>query len=233
MSLFKTRFLPILALACLIAPPAAAREELPSVTDERPQLAPDSGLAVVYADPAADLSVYNRVMLREAHVAFRKNRERELSSRSDSALAVTPEDIERMKNELATEFHAVFRNVLEDGGYPLVDEPAENVLLIRPAIINLEIAAPDTPHSGQTRAHAASAGEMTLYLEIFDSVTGDLIAKALDRQMDSPPSQGFYTWGDTQANRAAADRIIGGWARSLLDALNAAQSAIAATGAAD
>ena len=223
MSVFRTRFLPIVALAFLCALPATAAENLPQVTEDGLHLVPDSRLAVVYADPAADLSVYDSVMLLDAYVAFKKNWEREQRSRSAAAFAVTSKDIERMKNGLATEFHAVFKRVLEEGGYPLVDEPADDVLLVRPAIINLDVAAPNTPHSGQSRIHTTSAGEMTLYLELFDSVTGDLIVKALDRKVDNPARQGFYTWSDTHANRAASERIIGGWAGILLDALNEAK----------
>ncbi len=63
---------------------------------------------------------------------------------------------------------------------------------------------------------------MTLYLELYDSVTGDLIAKALDRKADNAHNQGFYTWANSVTNKAAADRILKGWANILLTGLNEA-----------
>jgi len=63
---------------------------------------------------------------------------------------------------------------------------------------------------------------MTLYIEIYDSVTGDLIAKAMDRQADTS-RRGYYTWANSVTNSAAARRILGGWANILLDALNEAK----------
>jgi hypothetical protein len=116
----------------------------------------------------------------------------------------------------------VFRQTLEDGGYEVVDESAEDVLLVRPAIINLDVNAPDTMRAGRSRSYTSSAGEMTLYIEIYDSVTGDLIAKALDRRADTS-RQGFYTWTNSVTNKSAAKRILKGWADILLDALNEAK----------
>jgi len=130
--------------------------------------------------------------------------------------------IEKIKGNLAKEFQAVFKKTLEDGGYEVVDQAAEDVLLVRPAIINLDVNAPDTMNASRSRSFTSTAGEMTLYIEIYDSVTGDLIAKALDRRMDTSRN-GFYTWTNSVTNSAAAKRILGGWASILLDALNEAK----------
>ena len=95
------------------------------------------------------------------------------------------------------------------------------MLLVRPAIVNLDIAAPQTSRMGRGRSYVDSAGQMTLYIELYDSVTGDMIAKALDRQVDDNRT-GYYTWANSVSNRAAADRILKGWAEILLDALTEA-----------
>jgi hypothetical protein len=59
-------------------------------------------------------------------------------------------------------------------------------------------------------------------VELYDSVTGDLIAKAADRKQDH--DQNFYTWTNSVTNKAAADRILKGWANILLQALNEAKT---------
>ncbi len=64
---------------------------------------------------------------------------------------------------------------------------------------------------------------MTLYIELYDSVTSDLIAKALDCKADRSYDS-FYTWTNSVTNRAAAQRILGGWADIPPNALKEARS---------
>ena len=130
--------------------------------------------------------------------------------------------MEEIKNRTANEFRSVFTQQLQDAGYPVVEKAGEDVLLLRPAIINLDVNAPDTMQPGRSHTYVDSAGEMTLYIELYDSVTGDLIAKAMDRKVDR--SSGYYTWANSATNRAAADRILKGWAEILINALDEAKA---------
>jgi len=211
-----------LVLMLATASAFAKDDELPDITEDGLHRVQDSRMAIVYADPEADLSGYDKVQLLDTYVAFKKNWERDQRSRSASSLQITSKDVEQIKNRTAAEFRTVFTKVLQDGGYPVVEQAADDVLLLRPAIINLDVNAPDTMNAGRSRTYAESAGEMTLYIELYDSVTGDLIAKALDRKADT--STGFYTWTNSATNRAAADRILKGWAEILLTALNEAKA---------
>jgi len=203
-------------------PLQAKKTELPQVTEEGLHLVPDSKLAIVYADPEADLGPYKRVQLIDTYVAFKKNWLRDQRSRSAQPLSVTTKDVERMKEKMAAEFQEVFAEVLEAGGYPVVDEAGEDVLLLRPAIIDLDPNAPDTPRPGRSETYVNSAGEMTLYIELYDSVSGALLAKALDRKADRNAT-GVYTWSTSVSNRQASRRILTDWANVLLDALNDAK----------
>mgnify|MGYP000382108741 CR=1 FL=1 len=217
------RTLVLLALLMLVSTSLQAKkEELPEVTVEGLHRVPDSKLAVVYADPGANLVPYKRVKLLDAYVAFRKNWERDQRRSAVSRTGVSATDIERIKTTMAEEFRAVFTEVLESGGFPVVEETGEDVLLIRPAIVNLDPNAPDLRNAGRSYSYVTSAGEMTLYIELYDSQTGDLLAKAIDRKVDR--DDGFYTWANSVSNKAAADRILKGWANILLDALNEAKN---------
>jgi hypothetical protein len=209
-------------LLTLSTPLSAEKEELPEVTEDGLHRIHGTKMALVYAEPDADLSAYDKVKLLGAYVAFRKNWERDQRTRSAQPLSLTSRDVERIKDNLAKEFQTEFTTVLEEGGYPVVDEAGPDVLLVRPAIINLDVNAPEKMSAGRSRVYADSAGEMTLYVELYDSVTGDLIAKALDRRMDRR-NDGFYTWANSATNKAAAVRILRGWANILLAALNDAR----------
>jgi len=94
------------------------------------------------------------------------------------------------------------------------------VLIIRPAIIDLDVTAPDTRSAGRTRDFAATAGAATLYMELFDSVSGDMIGRAADRSVIRS-SGGRISWTNSVTNTAEARRMFGRWAdqlRTFLDA---------------
>ena len=201
----------------------AKKKELPDVTVDGLHRVPDSKLAVVYAEPGADLAPYKRVQLLEAYVAFKKNWERDQRVRSATSMRVSSKDVEKIKNQLSAEFHEVFKTALTEAGYEITDETAEDVMIVRPAIINLDVNAPDTMAAGRTTTYVSSAGEMTLYIELWDSVSGDIMAKALDPRADNSRA-GMYTWANSATNRAAAQRILKGWANILVEALNEAKS---------
>jgi hypothetical protein len=213
-----------IALTAVSLSLAARKEsELPEFTEDGLQLRQGSKLAIVYAEPGAELSAYRRVQLLDAYVAFKKGWEKEQRRSTTQSTRISSKDIERIRTDLAAGFHEEFSTRLQKAGFPVVDEAGEDVLLVRPAIIDLDVNAPATMSAGNTRTYVASAGEMTLYVELYDSLTGDLIAKALDRRVDSQ-HRAYYTWANRATNRAAADRILQGWADILVNALTAAQT---------
>jgi len=197
-----------------------AKDEPPQTTIEGLERVKDSKLALVYVEPGADFSQYKRIYLVDTYVAFRKNWRRD-QNRTANPHKISSSDMNKMKSELAGMFRDVFTQVLEEGGYELVNERAEDVLIIKPAIINLDITAPDTLSSNDTRTYAESPGEMTLYLELHDSVTDDLIAKAMDLQTER--ETGYFQWQTRVTNRAAANRILTVWANVLKDGLDGAR----------
>jgi hypothetical protein len=215
-----------LTLLFLLLPASlmASEDEWPAVSEDGLHLVPNSRMAAVYVQPGADLAPYSRVMLAEPQVAFRKNWERDLRSQSASKLSTSSRvNTTKIKENLAQEFKSVFTDKLAGSGYEVVTDSGEDVLLILPAIVNLDITAPETSGSGRTNSYVRSAGEMTLYIELYDSVTGDIIAKAVDRQIDRETNQ-MYTWANSATNRAAAERILSGWADILITALNDAKT---------
>ena len=205
--------------------PALAKKSLPAVNDEGMELVKDSDLATVYADPGADLSIYNRIWLQDATVAFKKNWQRD-QNRS-YRLKVRTEDMERIQEDVATLFREVFTEELLDGGYELAEEIGDDVLLVKPAIVDLDVTAPDIQHASRTNSYSESAGEMTLNLELFDSLTGDKIAKATDRKRDY--RRGYVEWRTSVSNRSDARRMMTSWAKALRSALDEAKSATTTT----
>jgi hypothetical protein len=65
---------------------------------------------------------------------------------------------------------------------------------------------------------AACTGNETLYLELFDAATGDIIGRVIDQREDR--DSGFGQRANRVTNKADADRIIRGWAETLRKALD-------------
>lgn len=213
--------LSILALAIASTPALAKKkDELPEYTVEGlKRVENPKNLAIVYAEPGANLSQYNRVYITEPYVAFKKNWQRD-QNRGVST-RVTTKDMDRIKIKVAEIFMEVFTEVLNEGGYELADERAEDVLIVKPAIIDLDVHAPDTMSAGRSQTYTHSAGSMTLYIELYDSETGDLLAKALDAKADR--QNVFMQWQTGPANRQAGKRMMKPWAEALRDGLDRAR----------
>ena len=200
---------------------ALAKDDFPDVTEDGLLRVADTELSLVYAKAGVDLSVYNKVLLLDATIAFKKNWQRD-QNRSYS-FKVSAKDMDRIRAGLAELFKEVFTEKLTEAGYALVTETGEDVLLVRPAIVNLDVLAPETRSTGRGYQLTESAGEMTLYVELYDSVTSDILAKAMDRAADR--NRGSFRWQTQGSNRIAAKKILNSWADTLINGLNEAHAA--------
>lgn len=210
----KRKSLIAIALVALLAgAPAVSADES---TDLFANLTPveGAGVAMAYIDPEADFSVFKRVMILDTYVAFRSGWQRD-QRRGTRGVGVTARDMERIKGDVATLFNEVLADRLQaNDGYEVVTETGDDVLLIRAAIIDLDITAPETSSPGRSRTFTASSGAATLYIELFDSVSGQIVGRAADRQAVRS-SGGWMTWTNRVTNSADARRAFGSWADQL------------------
>ncbi len=170
-----------------------------------------------FVDPGADFGVFTRVSILAPHVAFRSNWQRDQNrGRSRNVRA---SDVERIKEDVAYLFVDVFTEQLEAAGYEVVNYADVDVLVLRPAIIDLDIIAPDVNRAGRNRTYTASTGAATLFLELFDSLTGDLVGRAVDRRT-ARRGGGFATRANRVTNRADARREFRAWADQLISFLD-------------
>ncbi len=174
----------------------------------------------LYVRPGASLAQYNRVAILDCPVAFRKNWERDQNEeRVDPMNRINKKDMDRIKKALSEEFLKIFTRELQDkGGYTVVDTGAEDVLILRPAIINLDVSAPDKMTPGMSTTFTTSALAMTLYLELYDSVTSQILVRFVDA--DGDREGGMMQIANRVTNKAAADRILSRWADRLRKGLD-------------
>lgn len=200
-------------MTLLISPVAVQAEE---GTSSFENLVPvdDAQVAVAFIDPKADFSVFERVMILDTYVSFRSGWERD-QRRGTRGTRISSSDMERIKARVSELFNSVFIEALEaDDGFEVVSEPDYDVLLVRAAIIDLDVTAPDAPAAGRSRTYVANSGAATLYIELYDSVSGQIIGRAFDRQ-SARNANSMMRWTNRATNTADARRVFRGWAGQL------------------
>jgi len=200
-------------IAVMISAPAFAKDKLPEVDSDGLQLVKDRKVYAAYAKPGTDLSVYNKVMLVDCFVSFVKDWQKDYNmDQIGLSGRIRDKDAENIQKRLAEEFAKVFTEELTKKGFPVVTETGADVLLLRPALINVDVTAPDLQTAGRQGALVNSAGGMTLYMELYDSATSTLIARVVDPQADN---DSLAQVANRVTNKAAADRILRQWAELL------------------
>ena len=210
------------ALSLSFAGAAMAKDDMPDRTEDGLTRIDSKNVDAVYWREGATLQEYNKVLIMEPQVAFKKNWQRDYNRTATPGISrrVNSDDMERIKAALAGEFNSVFTEVLTEAGYDVVDQPAEDVLVLRPAIVNLDVTAPDLESGVRDRTYTTSAGSMTLYMDFFDSVTGSKIGTVIDakRARDT----GMMTYSSSIKNKQDARIILRKWSGLLADALDEA-----------
>lgn len=176
------------------------------------------GIDLAYARPGATLGTYNRLILEPIDVAFHKNWK---PTRDNSRIKLSTAERESIRSGVAKVVYDAFVKELQgDGNYKIVNEAGPDVLRVKAHIVNLFVNAPDTKASAATRTYTVSAGEMTIFAELYDSETGEVLARVVDRR--EARRSGALTLTNSVVNADEAQSVASSWARTLRDALDKA-----------
>jgi len=221
----RFRCFPALLVAALVAGPA-----LPAQGDLDAAMSHDGlkritvkGLSLAYARPGATLAGYKRVKIDPVEVAFHKDWK---PTRPGSRIPIGAAELDSIRTELAKLVQAQFVKALEEKGrYPVVNASGPDVLRARIYIVNLIVNAPGGGSSSvSSRTFVLSAGEMTLFLDLYDSETGQILARVIDRR--EARGDGVARMASRVTNIGEAEDIAAAWARILRDALDRAHGAV-------
>jgi hypothetical protein len=180
-------------------------------------LRPGTRLDAVFVKPDADIVGFRNVRLDPVQISFAANWDPNADRRSASR-RLNAADLDAIKGRLAELFQQTFRAELARGGYALVEESGPDTLRVTPAIVDLFINAPADAAVGRSRTYTTQTGRMTLVLEMRDSVTGEVLARAVDRRAGR--STGQLQWTNRVTNTADAQEAIAIWASALRRALD-------------
>ena len=136
------------------------------------RLVPGSKVEQAYVREGVDFSLYRRLYPQPLEIYY-----------NEGAGAPTQENLERMR--------AIFRRVFLaelDGQYEITDKPAPDALGVRASLVDLrgDVAAADSEqYTGQLRSLVAD-GQLTFFMELSDSLTGVILARAADPDRSEP-----------------------------------------------
>lgn len=199
----------------------SAADTPPQVSKDGLQLKIHTKNELVYVKPGATFNQYKRVMILDCYVAMAKDWQQNYNANEggDLDLQVTDGDVQRIERTLSDEFKKVFTAELKKDGYQVTTSAAPDVLILRPAIINVRVTAPDIMSSAMDANFITSAGSGTFYLELW-APPHTLLARAMDAEADQQP---FAEQGNSVTNMEAADIILKKWADDLVRHLDSAR----------
>lgn len=180
------------------------------------------GIDLAYVRPGATLAGYTSVQLAPIYVAFAKGWTATPAAGSPWPVSATKRAT--IKKQVATMVHNAFVKELQTkGGFPIVDAAGPHVLLVKINVINLDIVAPVSQSASMSATWTSSAGQATLYAELFDSETGQVIARVIDTQAVQNNGQNNYYMN----NMIYGQWIAQAWAKTLVDGLDRARKQLA------
>jgi hypothetical protein len=181
------------------------------------ELVTSKNVGALYRRRDVDTSAYSKIFIAEPTVEFSKN----WNPRSYGTYGLSAAQVTKIRVDLAAMAKIVFAKTLTDGGYAIVTEVGDGVLAITPNIVNVFINAPDVPTAARSKTYTLDAGSATLALQVNDTVTGTLLAVALDQRRSGSSKM---QWATSVSNRAAASDMLKGWAEQLKRELDAARA---------
>jgi hypothetical protein len=206
-------FIPALLLGgCVVATPAPEVEQTPDGLARVQSRQVDT----LYVKKGATLAPYKRVMLDSVDFAFKQDWQKQHPE-------VSAADLTRVRSQGAAVFYEIFSGALTmNGGFPLTMQAGPDVLRVTATISELDLST--APAVGGTqRMHVVSPQDLTLLMELRDSQSGALLARAIDR--DKGRASGDLRVEGDLANSTEARQALQMWAGLLRSALDAARAA--------
>jgi hypothetical protein len=167
-----------------------------------------------------DWSEYTKYQITPVEVSFRKNWKRDYNkSQKTLSMQVTDKDMARIRESMAKIVYEEFDSALQEkGGLTKVDQADSSTLLFKPKIINLDVYAPDVDSSYISRSYVRQAGRATLFLEVYDAVSGDILSRWVNTRED--PDRGYFDWANRITNADRATHVVRAWAKRLVEGLD-------------
>jgi len=181
------------------------------------------GVDAAYKLPGADFSIYTKIIIDPIQVAFAKNWDKE---ETFSKRKLTAQQLDEIKGKIQKVAEETFAEEFgKKGGPQIVTEPGPDVLRFSSAIVDVWPNAVDTQEPGRNYVFTTSSGSATLYAELRDSETNQLIGRVVDAR--EARNSNDFRWTNSVENYHEAKLLVSTWAgilRKRYDALREASA---------
>lgn len=197
-----------------------------NTTKDRPEKTID-GLSLVksekhtmaYLKDNADFTEYDKILILPSQVAFKKNWQRDYNNDHIRGGRIKNSDVEKIKTSVKELFDETFIDEMKNvEGYSIVTENGPGVMILRPAMIDLDVHAPDIQTASRSASFVETAGSGTLYLEFYDGVSNEILARVADSK--ETRNRGYHSWANRVTNSADTKQLIRRWAKQLTEILD-------------
>ncbi len=207
-----------LAMAgCSSAPPTVQTGPDAEVSYDGLHVVDNSVFKMAWADPDADWARYNQFIPGGAIYEFRAVKKGNNTYRANSSQTeFWIDDASRAK--LKEETEKIFDEELaKSERFTMTDTPDANVLIIRGALHDIVSNVPPEM-MGRGEIFLSSVGEATLILEAVDSLSGEVLFRAVERRAAAPGTGGVRansvtTWSEVR-------RMVRRWATRLQEGMD-------------
>ena len=144
---------------------------------------PNTAVEYAYINEQADFSQYTKLMNGGLEIYYPEGED-----------APDPAEIDRIRGY----FRDAFTSAIGDA-YEIVDEPGPDVMKVRGQVIDMKMTSggASLDVSGRLRDVVAH-GELTFLMEMSDSVSGQVLARAGDKSTDISADTEDATWDDVR-----------------------------------
>lgn len=171
-----------------------------------------------WARPDFDISQYSKIMLLGVGIEYRPGGASGKLYRpgsGDDYYEITDQQKAGLRDIVSEAF---IRELGASEHFTLVDEAAPDVLLIVGGLLDVVSFVPPE-QAGGTDIYLSRVAEATLVLEIRDSATNAILARAVDRRAAEDTARGFRQ-SNRVVNTAQVRRMANAWGRKLRERLD-------------
>lgn len=176
---------------------------------------------MVWARRDIDLSSFRKVMVTDVEFEYRpvsgpvggREGASDMRRSSDTEFQIGPNTMAVFEAEIQGAFVEALGS---SDRYEITDHPGPDVLMVRPAILDVVSRVPPEPVSRGT-VYIDRVGEATLVIELVDSVSNTVFARAVDWRAAESAYQ--LQESSTVRNRAEVRRLGQRWGRILRNGL--------------
>ena len=214
----------VLALVLFLTASAVAATP-PETTPDGLALVRKSTADLVYRRPGVSFAGYKKVLLVEPTIAFQKNWQTNVNFQTP-ARPVTDADMQKMIAKGKELLLVALATELTKAGYALATGTGPDVLAVKPAIFDLDVYAPqpDNLDASWTQTYTHGVGSATLMVELYDSTSGQLLARGYDQKSSEDNHSTWAVPRNQASNTADARRAFDDWAAMLAQGLERAKA---------